>query len=348
MLLFPKNTALTTRQKIEPIVKKIETLNQVIWLTPVQQTIKDKLFYKHVLKSSLFSAKIEGNKLTLVEAKKLNLSSPKQKNQQEIGNVLNTLKKLKTFFGPINQERLKKIHQLVMQKIDCRAGKFRAEDTAIFDQYGTIVYLTPSPQEMQSMLILFFEKFNQLINQKSQSLIQKLILAFQSHYYFEKIHPFVDGNGRVGRVLLHLSLAQIKITPDWILPIDQYLEQHRSTYYAGLNKNTRQVNDFLIFLFEALLWSLEDVIDSIKNLNLTKIETAQKPNILNSLLPRRAEMVYIIKDHPYISLDSVARRFFTIPKRTIAYDIHCLIKQNLIIKHGTTRGVTYSVAKNIF
>ncbi len=348
MLLFPKNVTRATKQKIKPIVRKIETLNQVIWLTPVHQTIKNKLFYQHVLKSSLFSAKIEGNKLTLVEAKKLNFSSSKQKSQQEISNVLNTLKKLKTFFGPMNQEKLNKIHQLVMQKIDYRAGKFRAEDTAIFDQYGNIVYLTPNLKEMQSMLMLFIEKFNQLINQKPQSLVQKLMLAFQSHYYFEKIHPFVDGNGRVGRILLHLSLAQIKITPDWILPIDQYLQQHRSTYYAGLNKNTRQVDDFLVFLFEALLWALEDVIDSIKNLNLTETEIVQKPNILDTLLPRRAEIVYVIQDHPYISLDSIARRFPTIAKRTVAYDLNCLIKQNLVIKHGATRGVTYSTAKNIF
>ncbi len=66
-------------------------------------------------------------------------------------------------------------------------------------------------------------------------------------------------------------------------------------------------------------------------------------NIMQSkLLPRRQEILEIIKDHPYITLDSIARRFPKTPKRTISYDVNQLVKKKLVNKHGQTRGVLYT------
>lgn len=60
------------------------------------------------------------------------------------------------------------------------------------------------------------------------------------------------------------------------------------------------------------------------------------------LLPRRQEIFNVICDHPYISLDSIARRFPTTPRRTISYDVLQLMRSQKIVKHGKTRGVVYS------
>lgn len=65
------------------------------------------------------------------------------------------------------------------------------------------------------------------------------------------------------------------------------------------------------------------------------------------LLPRREEIFYIITDHPYISLEGISRRFPTTPRRTISYDVNQLVKKELIIKHGETRGACYSVREEI-
>jgi len=63
----------------------------------------------------------------------------------------------------------------------------------------------------------------------------------------------------------------------------------------------------------------------------------------SGLLPRRQEVFNIIQDHPFISLDSIARRFPTTPRRTVAYDVCQLVRSHKIIKYGKTRGVVYSV-----
>ena len=64
---------------------------------------------------------------------------------------------------------------------------------------------------------------------------------------------------------------------------------------------------------------------------------------LENLLPRRLELFAVISEHPYVSFDTLARRFVMIPRRTLAYDVACLVKDGFVTKHGVTRGVCYSV-----
>lgn len=65
--------------------------------------------------------------------------------------------------------------------------------------------------------------------------------------------------------------------------------------------------------------------------------------IIESLAPRRREVFETIKNHPYISFNTLKRRFASTPNRTLSYDVFMLINDGLIRKHGVTRGVSYSV-----
>ncbi len=62
-----------------------------------------------------------------------------------------------------------------------------------------------------------------------------------------------------------------------------------------------------------------------------------------SLVPRRQEILNIIIDHPYLSFDTLARRFPRVPRRTLAYDLFTLLQAKLVRKHGVTRGACYTV-----
>lgn len=61
------------------------------------------------------------------------------------------------------------------------------------------------------------------------------------------------------------------------------------------------------------------------------------------LLPRRREVYETIKDHPYVQLETLSRRFPATPKRTLAYDVAQLVRYGYVVKHGKTRGACYSV-----
>ena len=127
---------------------------------------------------------------------------------------------------------------------------------------------------------LFLEKIHStLVDTREQ-----IILAAQSHYYFEKIHPFIDGNGRTGRILTHYQLKKTQLFADLAIPFEEYFNTHKSEYYEFLDQNTTDIENFIVFFFEALVWALKKLLETIQN---NEIQTNDDEK--NNLLPRRKE-----------------------------------------------------------
>jgi len=325
-------------------IQHIEVLSQVLKNIPVPHTLKTYIFHQQTLKSALFSARIEGNTLTLETTRHLDLKNPQEKQKKEISNVVKAFQEIHTI-SSVTLEKLRKIHAVIMKGLDSGNGSFRSEASAIYDSYGTIVYLTPEPLEMIAMLRDWLEQINLQVKSNWKS---HLLQIAASHYYFEKIHPFIDGNGRTGRIMVQWQLQRLQIFADYVIPVDQFFDDHRSEYYSFLEKNSRNVQDFTDFFLDAIIWAGNKVLEDIKQSSNT--DQRLQPAIadpIQKLAPRRQEIYYIIQDHPHASFDSIARRFPTIPRRTLSYDVQQLIKQNLIIKQGETRGVVYVVTKSL-
>ncbi|MCA9370217.1 Fic family protein, partial [Candidatus Woesebacteria bacterium] len=259
--------------------------------------------------------------------------NPQERSKREVSNVLKTLGSLSNFPFPPTLETLKDIHKGIMHQLHPQAGSLRFEASAIYDHWGNVVYITPNPDEMKRMLTVLLA---QIHNQPTRTWKQQLILIGLCHYYFEKTHPFLDGNGLTGRVLLQYQLSQVPQFQDCIIPIEEYFETHKSKYYHHLEKNTRNLDLYITFFLEAVAWSLDTLLDTLS------VQPTAQHDPISSLLPRRQELYYIIKDHPHITMDSIARRFPTIPKRTLSHDVSTLVKNHLVTKHGKTRGVVYS------
>jgi Fic family protein len=332
MLQYPH---LPPANRYREILNKIEVLALALTHVPVSSQQKQNVFHRQLLKSSLFSARIEGNQLSLAQVTDLKPNS-RQKHQLEVNNVIRALQKIPTWSTRLSLDLLKRIHQVAMSGLSPDGGWFRAESTAIYDQFGNIVYLTPSPEEMARMLEILVDK----ASDRGRSMAEQLISIVAGHYYLEKIHPFLDGNGRTGRVVVHQQLRQVPLLSEHILPLDQYFDDHRNQYYTYLERNSRDIADFTAFFLDGIAWSLEQYLEDIKNIDVSPIGDATADQ---HLLPRRQEILRIIEDHPYISFDSIARRFPTLSRRTIAYDVAQLVKLKLVIKHGQTRGVVYSL-----
>ncbi len=339
MLGFP---VLEVTDSTEELCDRVRILATSLSFIPLNPRIQAKIFHRQMLKSSLFSARIEGNTLTLTEAEQPDLTE-KNKSKKEIANVVRALQHIEPLAIVWSEEYIRKLHAMIMAGISSDAGKLRGESSAIYDQFGNMVYLTPSPKEMRAM---FTELIAQLNQQRVQN--QQLIQIAHCHYYFEKIHPFLDGNGRTGRVILQTQLQQLQLFSHYIIPIDQYFEEHRSEYYHYLEKNTRHIVGFVEFFLNGLIWSLQNLLTEIKQTGeeISSVPFLQsqeaKNDLYGSLLPRREEILAIIKDHPYSSLDMIARRFPMTPQRTLANDVQFLVKKGFVKKHGSTRGVRYS------
>ncbi len=324
-------TSLESTPEIDSKISRIFVLSETLKHLPIPPELAQRVFHTQYLKSSLFSARIEGNALTLEEFENSKIQNSKSK--KEIANVMRTLTLLPRWTEKLSLITLQEIHTIILDTVSSDAGKLRREQTAIFDAFGNAVYLTPDRETMDAMLDAFLTTFNKIDTGKNA-----LLSVAPLHLFFEKIHPFIDGNGRVGRVLLHLLLARFEIAPkNVVIPIDQYFERQRDKYYFYLEQSNKTIEDFESFLLDSIIWGFEQVLDEIRDTKLPEKEG--KP--LN-LLPRRHEILEIIKDHPFCSLDLIARRFPTIPRRTLSFDVNDLLKKKLIVKNGTTRGVTYS------
>lgn len=322
MIIPPKYTL---TPKISQLLASIEASRQVIEAIDIPPEVEINIRRKSSLKSSLFSARIEGNTLTL---DKVTTTSSKDREKIEVFNILKALEMIRIQRQNIKISDILKLHEVIMNELTSDLGKFREEASAIFNTAGVAVYLPPPPRNIN----LLMEKLLAFVNSGKEQFVP--IRAALAHFTFEKIHPFLDGNGRVGRILLQMVLQKDGFGMKGLLSIEEYLDNHRSLYYQALQENNKDVTKYLEFMMEALAKTAEETKKVI-----LENKDAQPEDYL---LPRRAEILNIIREHKMVSFDQIRRRFMAVNERTLRYDLKKLADGGLIKKLGTTKGVYYT------
>ncbi len=306
-----------------------ETERQLIRKSDIPVAYMRRMEDKTILKSSLFSARIEGN--TLDESTFEH--SKDEQAKREILNLVDAIEYIKhiPIRTPISQEVLRHLHAIVLKDLSADAGHLRTQQNAIFDQAGVVRYLPPPPITMRKDLEMLIEYCNHPAE-------FPVISALIAHLVFEKIHPFIDGNGRVGRLLINLVLkTQVEDFP-FIVPFERYLDTHRDLYYRHIDTGMKDTGEYLLFMLEALTSELQSLYDDLGK---------QESDTPSYLPPRREEILRIIEDHPYITMDGIHRRFLGVPIRTLRYDIAQLVKTNHVQKVGSTKGTSYMLKKKV-
>ena len=224
---------------------------------------------------------------------------------------------------------LLELHGITMKGL-LDAGSLRKEASATFNQAGIAVYLHPQPKDIRKNL----DKLLKYMNSDKEKFVP--IRAALAHYTFEKIHPFLDGNGRLGRLVLQKVLMHGGYGMKGLLAFEEYIDNHRSEYYRSLEEPEKDCTDYLAFMLEAVAKKSTEA----KELVLAKKESS----VEDYLLPRRSEIYSIIKDHKLVNFDTIKRRFARVNSRTLRYDLKKLQEKNLIKKRGATKGVYYEAS----
>ncbi len=243
-------------KKIVKLLQEIEHFKTKFDLVPQDKTLEKKQRAKSILKSALFSARIEGNQQTLNSVSPKNIKNSKEKSKRELANLYQALELVlkKSWKKNLTIKNLKKLHFLTLKDLSTQAGNLRSQSSAIFNQAGVALYICPPPQEVKPLL----EKWLGFVNKKNETLIP--IKAALSHFSFEKIHPFLDGNGRVGRLLIHLLFKKWNYDLKGMIPFEEYLESHRQEYYHFLNTKKKDITSFVEFFLTGLKSSFKKAV----------------------------------------------------------------------------------------
>jgi len=301
-------------KKIRELLIKIEALKIVFDQIKVLPGIEQNIQRQSLLKSALYSARIEG-------------IFSKSEKKLEVSNLLSAYKYIYSVKSPkkLSLNFIKKLHELVMKKLSARPGSWRDEAWAIFNQAGVAVYLAPPAQDLPDLMSEFLRISNNL---KWEGPIKAGIIQF----LFEKIHPFADGNGRVGRLLSTAVMNKGGFGFRGLVSVEEIIDKNRETYYRCLEPSN-DTTFFVEFFLESFIKQAEQIFIKLNQ------KTQEVPE--DSLLPRRREILEIIRDHPYSSFDFISRRFSAINPKTLHNDLNKLQKHGLIIKAGKTRAATY-------
>ncbi len=324
MLIPPKYTL---TPEISQLLSSIEASRAVIESIDIPKEVEMNIRRSSSLKSSLFSARIEGNTLTLDD---ISGRSGKDIEKIEIFNILKALNSISDKSSKrLTINDIKNYHKIVMKGLvgESGLGQFRKEVSAIFNSGGIAVYMPPPPSQVMSLT----ESLLKFVNSEKEQFVP--IRACLAHYIFEKIHPFLDGNGRIGRLLIQVVLHKSGYGMKGLLPIEEYLDTHRSGYYEVLENKESDVTDYLEFMLRAIAHTADKARQQIS----MKKEFAPE----DSLLPRRSEILNVIRDHKMVNFDQIRRRFMRVNERTLRYDLKKLTDAGYIKKLGNTKGVYY-------
>ena len=170
---------------------------------------------------------------------------------------------------PLCNRLLKETHAVLMQGVrgqEKNPGEFRISQNWIGAQGSSIKnarYIPPNPQDMVEAM----SDLEKYMNEDDS--LDVLIKAALIHYQFETIHPFLDGNGRIGRLLITLYLFDKQILHSPALYISYYLKMNRIEYYDRMSEVRAKDNyeQWVKFFLLAIKESAEDAVETIKKLN---------------------------------------------------------------------------------
>jgi Fic family protein len=268
--------------------KLLSEANRLIGeLNAFSQIIPDVDFFitMHILKEATKSSRIEGTKTNMEEAlvKEEDINPEKRDDWEEVQNyikAINTsieeLEKL-----PISNRLIRNTHKIILSVVRGKhkiPGEFRRSQNWIGATLKDAIFIPPHHTEVLD-LMSDLEKF---INNEENH-IPHLIKIAIAHYQFETIHPFLDGNGRLGRLLITLYLVSNDVLKKPSLYLSDFFEKNKGYYYDNLmtvritSNLTQWVKFFLVGVIETSKESIQVFKDIIKLKN--NIETERFPKL---------------------------------------------------------------------
>jgi Fic family protein len=338
----------TISNKLLRSVGIIEAAKEVIENSPLVPAWEAKFREEAIVRTVYHGTHIEGNELNYTEAEKV-LSGAKvvgrDRDIQEVLNYRNVLKYISEFDKPaITEDVVRHIHKLTTYKIlanDEAIGQFRKTQVVVRNsQTGEITFRPPPAVEIPFLI----EDFLSWLNSVTLDDLHPAITAGVVHYEIVRIHPFVDGNGRVARALATLLLFRNGYDVKRFFSLEEHYDREPLRYYESLQlvgKSGGDMSGWLEYFTEGLAIELTRIKEKVKTLSTDlKIKKSLGGQQL-ALTERQIKIVEFIQENGFLQNKAFFEIFPMISEDTVLRELNDLLKKGIVKKVGATKGAKY-------
>ena len=317
----------------EEIAYRMTEIGELVGRLSVDPTLSltPKLRKETRIRSIYSSLAIEQNTLSLsqvtdvIEGRRV-LGPPDD--IQEVKNALEAYRQME-YLDPCSVDDLLSAHRLMMRGLIDEAGAFRKGQVGIFSD-GQMIHKGAPPELVPGLMA-------QLLAWLRDAPAHPLIKSCVFHYEFENIHPFMDGNGRMGRFWQTLILQKWQPVMAW-LPVESLIHERQGEYYATLSEADRH-NDatgFIAFMLRLISEALRDIC----NRQLQDVVN----DVANNVVDQNAEtLLMILRERPHASARELAP-LVRLSARQVQRTLAALQAEGRLIRHGSPRGGYWEVS----
>lgn len=331
-------------------IARIEAVEEVIKISPILPLWEKKFKEDAIVRAVYHGTHIEGNMLQKDEAVDVLMGKDIIARPRDIQEIINYRRvveyideEAKKEIEKLTEPLIKKLHKLITANIlqEEETGEYRKKQVVIRNsETGEVTFRPPSPIEVPFLM----REFVYWVNRYGKDDIHPIIKAGIAHHELVRIHPFIDGNGRVARSLSTLILFLGGYDIRRFFSLEEYYDRDAVSYYENLQKaSSGDINSWLEYFVHGAAIEFERVKEKILRLSKDAKLKERFGGQQIYLTERQMKITEYVQEIGYIQNKMFASVFPDVSEDTVLRDIQDLVKKGLLKKIGSTKSARYVI-----
>lgn len=336
--------------KILRNIGTVEASKEVIDHAPLLPYYEKKFQDDAALRSVHHGTRIEGNELDLTETEQVLSGKDIVARERDIQEVINYREAMKFIDsqeregkGKVSENEIKSLHKITVSRIlsSEKAGSYRPAQVVVKNsQTGEVTFKPPLAISVPYLISDLIAYINSTTNEDIHPVLKSGIV----HYEFVRIHPFIDGNGRVGRLLSTLVLYNEDYDIRRFFSLEEYFDSDPLSYYQALQSVEKHEGDmtyWLEYYTEGLAIELNRIKNKIERISVDgklRERLGGKPMLLSD---RQLKIIEYIQKTGHLQNSAFSTLFPMVSEDTVLNELKPLIAAGIIKKVGKTKAARY-------